>query len=160
MGKKLYSKVREPTRQWFISHGEAVGLLLGGEEDFEDEDFKGEDQEGLGLADSIWADNSQLRMIAAKAAYNLVTLHGNAWLMFSAIIVVNTGIFQRIADSEQMLHVNRNIMNRIHGIMGIMNAMMGKCTMMGNSTMIEGRISNWQSKRKFNSGFESGVWID
>ena len=54
------------------------------------------------------------------------------WLMFNATIVVNTGIFQRIADSEQMLHVNRNIMNRIHGIMGIMN------TMMGNSIMIKG----------------------
>ena len=33
------------------------------------------------------------------------------WLMFNATIVVNTGIFQRITDSEQMLHVNscRNI---------------------------------------------------
>ena len=62
MGKKLHSKVREPTRQRFISLGGVVGLLLGGEEDFEDGDFEGEDQEGLDLADSIWADNSQIRI--------------------------------------------------------------------------------------------------
>ena len=62
------------------------------------------------------------------------------WLMFNATIVVNTGIFRRIADSEQMLHVNRNIMNRIHGIMGIINTMLGRCTMMGNSTMISKTI--------------------
>ena len=63
MDENHRSKVREPTRQQFISLGGVVGLLLGGEEDFEDGDFEGEDQEGLGLADSMWADNSQIRII-------------------------------------------------------------------------------------------------
>ena len=80
MGKKLHSKVREPTRQRFISLGGLVGFILG-DKDFEDKDFEGEDQEGLGLADSIWADNSQIRMIAAITADSLVTLRGNAWLV-------------------------------------------------------------------------------
>jgi len=81
MDENHRSKVREPTRQQFISLGGVVGLLLGGKEDFEDGDFEGEDQEGLGLADSMWADNSQIRIITAITADNLVTLRGNAWLV-------------------------------------------------------------------------------
>ena len=81
MGENLHSKLREPTRQQFISLGGVVGLLQEGKEDFGKEDFKREVQEGLGLADSIWADNSQIRMIAAITADSLVTLRGNAWLV-------------------------------------------------------------------------------
>ena len=58
-----------------------MGLLQEGKGDFGEEDFEGEDQEGLGLADSIWADNSQIRMIAAITADSVVTLRGNAWLV-------------------------------------------------------------------------------
>ena len=58
-----------------------MGLLQGGEGDFEGKFFEGEDQVDLGLADTIGADSSQTKMSAAITADNLVTLRGNAWLV-------------------------------------------------------------------------------
>ena len=81
MDGNLHSKMRELTKQQFINPGEVVGLLREGEGDFEGEFFEGEDQEDLGLADTIWADSSQTKMNAAITADNLVTLRGNAWLV-------------------------------------------------------------------------------
>ena len=77
MDRNLHSKMRELTRQQFINinPGEVVGLLREEEGDFEGEFFEGEDQEDLGL------DSSQTKMSAAITADNLVTLHGNAWLV-------------------------------------------------------------------------------
>ena len=73
--------MRGLTKQQFINPGEVVGLLRGGEGDFEGEFFQGEDQVDLGLADTIWADSSQTKMNAAITVDNLVTLRGNAWLV-------------------------------------------------------------------------------
>ena len=53
MDGNLHSKMRELTRQQFINPGEVVGLFQEGEGDFEGEFFEGEDQEDLGLADTI-----------------------------------------------------------------------------------------------------------
>ena len=81
MDGNLHSKMRELTRQPFINPGEVVGLFQEEEGDFEGEFFEGEDQEDLGLADTIWADSSQTKMNAAITVDNLVTLRGNAWLV-------------------------------------------------------------------------------
>ena len=81
MDGNLHSKMRELTRQQFINPGEVVGLFQEEEGDFEGEFFEGEDQEDLGLADTIWADSSQTKMSTAITADNLVTLRGNAWLV-------------------------------------------------------------------------------
>ena len=53
MDGNLHSKMRELTRQQLINPGEVVGLFQEEGGDFEGKFFEGEDQEDLGLADTI-----------------------------------------------------------------------------------------------------------